>query len=427
MGVFNALKGAGLGGLGGAALGGLGGLFMGGPYGAISGAMFGGSLGAMGGGTAGLFMPDYGAMNQMYNPAMMGYGGMMSPYGGFGMPNGLFGGYGGAYGGMMQPYGLNTAMMGMNPMMMNGGGYNMGGFGYPAYGFGTEQLWGGFNQFGMQPNFMQQQQQQQRTMTADWGGFNGFDRFKDMGRQTFGGGGWKTSSYLDRQDNLPELVSMVKDTREVRKAPYKIQRGAEQSNYRFRGKKVDAQKHEVQIDGRSIEVVTPKRRNPADGQFHSAKEVAEALAMLPPESRANVKRVVINPQANPEDSYWGDKFGDKDFNAYATAGRDGTVTFYPTHTKHSTKAMSETMSHEIGHFISHKMDAGKDGTAWRDWERAIKSDGNVPSKYARNNRDEDFAESYALFDKVRGTQDEAAVRQKMPARFALIEKLIAQG
>ena len=74
---------------------------------------------------------------------------------------------------------------------------------------------------------------------------------------------------------------------------------------------------------------------PHDGVFelpshHTVEQIAQALAMLPPESRALVKQLNLDPKANPEDQSWAKAFHNSAFSSYMTCGAEGTVDVYPT-------------------------------------------------------------------------------------------------
>ena len=62
---------------------------------------------------------------------------------------------------------------------------------------------------------------------------------------------------------------------------------------------------------------------------------------------------------------------------------------------------------------------------WAEWEAAMDADGVEPSGYATNSRGEDFSETLKLYMLVRGTPAEAQMRDVMPERFAILDRLLA--
>jgi len=166
----------------------------------------------------------------------------------------------------------------------------------------------------------------------------------------------------------------------------------------------------TEIDGRKIPIQSPKTAG-SDG-VPSAEDAAKAIAMLPPADRARVKNVVITdqPQTN------------KDKTA-AFDPETGTVGIFKHPDNSDNQKLAGTLTHEVGHGLGHDK-LGADGSnGWKKWEKAIASDGVPPSQYGTKNADEDFAESYRLYQSVKGTPEEAAVRARHPARFKMIDEM----
>lgn len=184
-----------------------------------------------------------------------------------------------------------------------------------------------------------------------------------------------------------------------------------------------------------------------DAYVHSPEQVAKALAAMPPELRRLVNSVTVSPTRNASDSYWTKRYnrdarsgGDpteattyKDwaaryrhsrrgppapFRSYATAGKAGDITFYPTARATAQGYLDKTMIHEAGHTYSARNFPG-----FEAWDRARKADGIVPSNYARNAATEDFSETLELYHTVRGTTLEPQMRKMMPDRFRLIDAM----
>jgi hypothetical protein len=107
-----------------------------------------------------------------------------------------------------------------------------------------------------------------------------------------------------------------------------------------------------------------------------------------------------------------------------TAGSEGILRVYPATTPQSAATIAGTLLHETGHVLSMRQ-FGDDNAApgWNRWRDAAASDGLRPSQYAKNNLDEDFAESMALYGLVKGTPEEASVRAMLPGRFSVLDEL----
>jgi type VI secretion system secreted protein VgrG len=107
------------------------------------------------------------------------------------------------------------------------------------------------------------------------------------------------------------------------------------------------------------------------------------------------------------------------FRSYASAGRAGDITFYPTSwdPRQQQAYIDSTIIHESGHTYSARNFPG-----FEQWDRARTSDAIVPSNYARNAATEDFSEALSLYYVVRGTPQEAELRRLLPARFEIIDQ-----
>ena len=108
--------------------------------------------------------------------------------------------------------------------------------------------------------------------------------------------------------------------------------------------------------------------------------------------------------------------------SYADTDHSGNIHLYASNGANDVNFTSPAMSHELGHAASFNEASDQDRT---DYMGAIKSDGDSPSGYARANADEDFAETWALYQDVVGTSNEATYRNLYPARFALLDRVNA--
>jgi hypothetical protein len=135
----------------------------------------------------------------------------------------------------------------------------------------------------------------------------------------------------------------------------------------------------------------------------------------------------MNPRPNPADAHWATHYGIPNFRSFATAGADGVVDLYPmTSGSRPALYLAGSLTHESGHTLSIAA-WGNSGTdpRWARWDAAMASDGIRASGYAASSRDEDFAEAFVIYQRVRGTPEEAEMRGIMPERFRLIDELLA--
>jgi hypothetical protein len=232
--------------------------------------------------------------------------------------------------------------------------------------------------------------------------------------------------FLKDQPGAPGVVDAAPGTFDTRREKYKVSdKPTEVKDYAFRSGKADALKYDVEINGQKIAVYLPKTPDAKQGKFHSLEEVAKGLAALPESSRKLVKEVHVQPNQNPDDAYWAKQYNQPGFRSYMTAGADGVISAYPSTNKISQTYLDGTMIHETGHTLSNKK-WGADNTAkgWDPWRAAMKSDGIIPSQYAKSSADEDFAETLQLYQTVKGTAAEKEIRALMPERFKIIDDLL---
>lgn len=232
--------------------------------------------------------------------------------------------------------------------------------------------------------------------------------------------------FLTEQPDSPGVVDTPKDAFKDKRLPYKLHGPKDVKGHEFRGGKADAVKYEVEIDGKKIPVFLPKKPDAKAGEIHGIDEVAKGLAALPASSRALVKQVVVEAKQNPDDAYWAKQYKDPNFRSYMTAGADGIINVYPSKPKMSQDYLDGTLIHETGHTLSMKKWGNSDSDKrWNDWKAAAKSDGIIPSQYGKASLDEDFAETLVIYHQNKGTPREAELRALMPARYKIIDELLA--
>ncbi|MGC4115127.1 MAG: hypothetical protein QM765_11070 [Myxococcales bacterium] len=186
----------------------------------------------------------------------------------------------------------------------------------------------------------------------------------------------------------------------------------------------EAVRYTVEVQGQKIPVFLPKNTDPAQGHFHSIEQVAKGLASLPPHLRAMTTEVSVEPQRNSLDAFWAQQYGNPNFHSYMTCGRDGQIRIYPSSSPVSQESMSSTMVHEMGHTVSTRLWGDDYGAKWDDWKKAADSDGLRVSQYAANAPGEDFSETLAMYQLVKGTPAEAELRERIPARLAFLDQIL---
>ncbi|AKJ03786.1 hypothetical protein ATI61_11636 [Archangium gephyra] len=233
------------------------------------------------------------------------------------------------------------------------------------------------------------------------------------------------SGFLQGQPSLPEVVSAISGPGTIPQQPFTVHGPTAVQDHPFTAGAANANRYEVEIAGQRIPVYVPEQLNAANGNFHSIEQVAQGLASLPANSRAIVNQVNVEPAQNPSDAYWAERYGDPDFRSYMTAGAEGIVSVYPTLEPVGQDALDGSLIHETGHTRS--MQAwGSDYTSnqWAGWRTAIENDGLEASQYATHTPGEDFAESLVLYERVRGTPQEAEFRAMMPERFRILDEML---
>lgn len=194
--------------------------------------------------------------------------------------------------------------------------------------------------------------------------------------------------------------------------------------YPFRGGSDTATSYTVDVHGQQVEVVINNRTAPNGQRQPTIDEIADGLARLPPEALQQVDRVVIESAPNPSDAYWQNVYGEPGFTSYMTADTPNrTINVYPS-PSHYQNTLASSFAHEIGHFESQgRWGYNSNDTNWEPWRDAIDADTTGVSRYASQNPQEDFAETYAVYLDVLGTPREAELRALMPERFAILDTI----
>lgn len=185
--------------------------------------------------------------------------------------------------------------------------------------------------------------------------------------------------------------------------------------------------HETPAGGVShtLQIVMPSPPPPAPpGKRHAdMTEVVFNLAKLPYDSLKEIRNVVVNPTASPDDAYWQKEFNNPNHTAFMSADkRARTLSIFPSH---NFVEMELSLAHEVGHFVGSDKLGPPSDARWQQWGNAATTDNLSVSRYAKNNLDEDFAETYSLYTMSKDTPAHAKYRGLMPERFAMLDRLSA--
>ncbi len=167
---------------------------------------------------------------------------------------------------------------------------------------------------------------------------------------------------------------------------------------------------DVEIDMSRTPVVTPERSHDRRYPAITREEIGEGLRALPDTARRSVAEVYSNPREHNE-------------GAFGTADEESRrLDIFPGPEARRNGNLPATVSHEVGHTLAFQR-LGRDfetgaGQAYKD---AMRSDRLSPSRYAADSEHEDFAETFALYIKHRGTPREQEVREMFPARMRVID------
>lgn len=216
------------------------------------------------------------------------------------------------------------------------------------------------------------------------------------------------------QGLLPHNAADIGGLGTLPRQPFTVHGPTSVPQHPFRSGVADANLYEVEIAGRRIPVYVTARPNPANGHFHTIDQVAQGLAALPASGLALVDQVSVDPAANPTNTA-----------AYMTADVNGDVTLYPMPFSPSQDTLDYNLIHETGHPRSMQAWGTDNSSArWEEWRTAAESDGIQVSQYSTKDPGEDFSETLVLYERVRGTPEEAEFRAMMPERFRILDAML---
>lgn len=242
-------------------------------------------------------------------------------------------------------------------------------------------------------------------------------------------GGWDQAS---PQAQARELTKLLTDPRvipvqmktEDLKAPWKETKSSltepvAEPGHQFHGAVADAQKRTLVVGDQQISVVAPEGTD--------LTRVAKLVSGLAPELRRQITSISVNPVANPDDAYWS-KIYKQPVMAGMSCGAQGLLTIYPHGLEQTDDVFVRNLAHETGHTLSMRWWGGADVTKpeWGPWKDAMAKDVIAPSTYATASPVEDVAEAIAMYFMTKGTKAFDEYRAMMPARFAVLDKMLSR-
>ncbi len=171
------------------------------------------------------------------------------------------------------------------------------------------------------------------------------------------------------------------------------------------GLRYDARIYTLDFGVDTVEVYEPLQRDPRL-RYPSVQSVAEALSVLGPELRRFVGAAQIHPMT--------------DGMSLAMASSLGHLIFMPQAPgmRERPGFLQAAMFHEAAHLWHY----GWSVREWEAWAKAAYGDGVKASEYAKVKPEEDVAETVATYFLSKIAGDYEAYREKLPHRFALLEK-----
>lgn len=173
--------------------------------------------------------------------------------------------------------------------------------------------------------------------------------------------------------------------------------------------------------------------------------VADYYSQQKENLRGALDTIRIDANPNPDNEYWGKKYGIEDFRSAATGG-GGKITFYE-----GLSHLNESVfNHEFGHNVGAAVRVAQDREARqtgqlgamkrldtqtgdnrsanvpRGQSRAAAADGRSVSNYGESSIGEDFAEFFEAYREAeeKGSAALARLAKKYPNRYALLQQQI---
>jgi hypothetical protein len=163
-------------------------------------------------------------------------------------------------------------------------------------------------------------------------------------------------------------------------------------------------------DGREIRI-----QSPADeATLYSIEEVERAILSMPAAARRQLETINIEPEG-------------MNGNVGGASTEVPTIALFNAGEKMTHDQLVLELVHESGHVMSYdRWGSVTTGPNWDRWQDAMQDDRIRASGYAAENISEDFAETFAIYHSVIGTEWEAPVRAKLSHRFEILDDFIAR-
>lgn len=218
---------------------------------------------------------------------------------------------------------------------------------------------------------------------------------------------------------------LANDFYDNRRAPYVLNAGVPVMDYPFASGAADALKYSIKIGDQSIDVYFPVNRDPAIGHFHTMKQIADGLSMLPEANRIHIKHIQVEPGRNPDDPKYAIKFNKPNFRSYMDAGPKGIIRIFPSRSPIGQAFLDTSFLHETSHILSKRM-WGTDPTrssGWAQWEAAKRQDGTSVSGYGNQDIQEDFSETVVQYSIYKGGWYDSQARRLWGNRFKILDEI----
>lgn len=222
----------------------------------------------------------------------------------------------------------------------------------------------------------------------------------------------------------PEVITYPKLTFGFSRPPHSVSFLRVETDHEFYARSVDADVHQFEkSSGEGVEIFKSKRTGP--GYQATVQAVSKSLSLLHSSIFKLLQGVMIEPEANPDDEYWRNTYGNPYFHSYMVAGIDGIVHVFPTPLPEIQDTTDACMAHEMGHVLSMKFWSEQlDHPGWKNYVKAAKSDRIRPSNYAKQSPHEDFAETFRLYVLYERLEKYHNLQHLFPARFEIISNLL---
>lgn len=170
----------------------------------------------------------------------------------------------------------------------------------------------------------------------------------------------------------------------------------------------------------SFEVAIPSLK-PGKPDLKTLKRIEKIVSQLPTDALKDVKKLIINPFSNKDDSFWEKEYKISDFRSSASAGKS-EINIYTCVKCQLPSKVLQTMEHELGHIVASRHYGSTTPDA--SWAAAIKSDGQQVSNYGSKAHSEDFAEAMRVYLSTDGGIKNPELLRRFAGRFQILDQIM---